>query len=171
MNDSFQRSKSWLVSSGLVITEKENENLGGVYSYYDEKTKSYGFLYPEITGYFLSTLRFLHSLEPNDDLVKLAKNSANWLIKIHQNYVEKFGDWKVCSTKGKHLIDWLLHFFSWQTDDVLKKCRKVAMPTSTEESEFRKRLGDNIVDGIKGRIEVAMLNSEAQSKKLYYEQE
>ncbi len=70
----------------MRITEKENENLGGVYSYYDEKTKSYGFLYPEITGYFLSTLRFLHSLEPNDDLVKLAKNSANWLIKIHQNY-------------------------------------------------------------------------------------
>ena len=81
MEDHYIRLKNWLLDSGLVVTD-DNQNSGGVHSFYDEKKKEYGFLYPEITGYFLSTLRFLYDLEPNNDLISRAKKSADWLVKI-----------------------------------------------------------------------------------------
>ena len=83
---SFSLTKNWILSSGIVIRESNNENLGGVHSFYDEKKDQYGFLYPEITGYFISALRFLHSVDNNSDYVLLAKNSADWLIDIERKY-------------------------------------------------------------------------------------
>ena len=87
MDDKYSRLKDWVLHSGLVISDNSDENIGGVHSFYDENDKKYGFLYPEITGYFLSTLTFLNHVEPNDEYVNKAKLSANWLISIN----EKFG--------------------------------------------------------------------------------
>lgn len=84
MEQQFQKLKQWLLYSGLV--SKNDENYGGVHAYYDQKNKKYGFLYPEITGYFLSTLRFLNSIEKNDFYLTSAKASAEWLIKIHDKH-------------------------------------------------------------------------------------
>ena len=78
------RLKNWLLDSGLV--EREDDQAGGVHSFYDEKRQEYGFLYPEITGYFISTVRFLHDLEPKGDLVSRARQSAEWLMKINDVY-------------------------------------------------------------------------------------
>ena len=77
--------KNWILESGLV--KRTSENSGGVHSFYDEKSQSFGFLYPEITGYFISTLRFIHRNENNNSyLIDLAKSSSDWLISIFERY-------------------------------------------------------------------------------------
>src|SRR2546428_111124 len=57
----YQKVKNWLVSSGLCILDKEDQNAGAVHSYYDTKDNKYSFLYPEITGYYLSTRKFIET--------------------------------------------------------------------------------------------------------------
>ncbi|MCV0430369.1 MAG: hypothetical protein K5781_02130 [Nitrosopumilus sp.] len=83
MSKSFDNVKDWLLSSGLTITASNDENLGAVHAYIDEKNENYGFLYPEITGYFINSLKFLS--KHDEDHVDLAKNSADWLIKLFEN--------------------------------------------------------------------------------------
>lgn len=85
MEDSFFRLKNWLLDSGLVVRDND-QNIGGAHSFYDEQKQEYGFLYPEITGYFISTLRFLYDLKPNDDIISQAKQSADWLMKVNESY-------------------------------------------------------------------------------------
>ena len=36
LNDGFQEVKSWLMSSGLFISEKNDKNCGGVFSFFDD---------------------------------------------------------------------------------------------------------------------------------------
>lgn len=78
--------KSWLISSGLFISDANDKNCGGVHSFYDEKSKSYGFLYPEITGYFISTIRFLEHIHHDKQISLYAKYASDWLIKIYEKY-------------------------------------------------------------------------------------
>lgn len=78
--------KKWLISSGLPVTNVKDENFGGVHSFYDEKDGKFSFLYPEITGYYLSTLRFLYENEKNERYLDLSKASADWLIRIYNKY-------------------------------------------------------------------------------------
>ena len=75
------------MTSGLFVSDVNNKNCGGVHSFYDEKENQYGFLYPEITGYFISCLRFLNNQHNKEIFPQYAKYSSNWLIKIY----EKFG--------------------------------------------------------------------------------
>ncbi len=86
MSTTYENVKNWILKSGLVITETENENYGAVHSFYDENSEKYGFLYPEITGYNVSALCFLHQVEKSDLYIKMAKASANWLIGIFEKY-------------------------------------------------------------------------------------
>ena len=78
--------ETWITSSGLAITDESSVNFGGVQSYYDEKNKKYSFLYPEIAGYFISTMCFLNNYHQNQNYTKLAKKSADWLINLHTKY-------------------------------------------------------------------------------------
>ena len=87
MSTSYENVKNWILNSGLVISSPNNENYGAVHSFLDKKNEKFGFLYPEITGYAVSTFCFLHQLEKNDQYIKLAKASSNWIIGIF----EKFG--------------------------------------------------------------------------------
>ena len=82
----FNLTKNWILSSGLAVTDPKDENLGGVHSSFDEKRNEYGFLYPEITGYFTSALRFLYSVDTLQEYITLAKNSADWLVNIEKKY-------------------------------------------------------------------------------------
>jgi len=86
LSSQFEKVKNWLLNSGLVISNIKNENCGGVHSFYDEQKKEYAFLYPEITGYYLSTLCFLYNKENNEQYKHLAKNSADWLIDLFNKY-------------------------------------------------------------------------------------
>ncbi len=82
----FTNLKSWLVSSGLFISNENDKNCGGVYSSYDAKSQRYNFLYPEITGYFISTLRFLNNINPDEKISLHAKHASDWLIKIYEKH-------------------------------------------------------------------------------------
>lgn len=85
MNKSFEEVKNWLISSGLFISDDE-KNRGAVNSFFDEQSNEYSFLYPEITGYFISSLKFLHSIEDNVQYTKYAKYSSDWLISIYNKH-------------------------------------------------------------------------------------
>ncbi len=86
LTDSFQQLTNWLLSSGIFISEKNKKNLGGVYSYFDEKSDEFSFLYPEITGYFVSTMKFLNYVENDEKYSLYAKYSSDWLIEIYEKY-------------------------------------------------------------------------------------
>ena len=144
MNDEFYQLKNWLLTSGLAISDTNDENLGGVYSYFDTSKSEYGFIYPEITGYFLSTLRFLHEIEPHAQLIEQSKQSADWLMKIHDKYggiiqgihteeakqklVYSF-DTGICAqgildcyllTKDEKYLDFAQMLLKWLTDEAIE---------------------------------------------------
>ena len=79
-------TKNWLLNSGIFVSESSDPNFGGVRSFYDEKNKEFAFLYPEITGYYASTMRFLYEHEKNEKYLHFAKASCNWLIDLYENF-------------------------------------------------------------------------------------
>jgi len=86
LNKSFEEVKNWLISSGLFVSDNNSKHYGAVYSFFDEQSNDYSFLYPEITGYFISTMKFLHSLESDNQYSKYAKSSSDWLISVYEKY-------------------------------------------------------------------------------------
>ena len=86
LTSSYEKTQNWLMTSGLFVSDVNNKNCGGVHSFYDEKENQYGFLYPEITGYFISCLRFLNNQHNEEIFSQYAKYSSNWLIKIYEKY-------------------------------------------------------------------------------------
>jgi len=70
------------MTSGLFVSDINDKHRGGVYSFYDEKSNEFSFLYPEITGYFISTMKFLNSIHDNKKYSDYAKISSDWLIQI-----------------------------------------------------------------------------------------
>ena len=82
----FQKVKNWFLDSGLLIDNENDANFGGVHAFFDEKKNEFGFIYPEITGYAISTLRFLYDIEKNDHYLELAKQSSDWLISLYENH-------------------------------------------------------------------------------------
>jgi uncharacterized protein YyaL (SSP411 family) len=82
----YKKARDWVVSSGLCILDKSESNAGGVHSFYDAEKKEFGFLYPEITGYNVSLMRFLYAQENNPLYLDIAKLSAHWLENIFDKY-------------------------------------------------------------------------------------
>jgi len=82
----YELVKDWLTNSGICILDESNTNRGAVHSFYDEKKNEYAFLYPEITGYFASTMRFLYEHENDKKFIELAKSSGNWIIDLYEKY-------------------------------------------------------------------------------------
>lgn len=86
MSSPFEQVKNWLLNSGLYVSQKQDEQYGGVHSFYDIKDQKFGFLYPEITGYYISTMRFLYVHEKKEQYLEHAKASADWLIRVYKKY-------------------------------------------------------------------------------------
>ena len=86
MSTNYENVKNWILNSGLVITDPKNEHFGAVHSFYDQNNEKYGFLYPEITGYNISTLCFLYQNENKEEYLKIAQSSSNWLLGIFEKY-------------------------------------------------------------------------------------
>ena len=86
MTSNYELTKNWLISSGIFVSESTHNDFGGVHSYYDESKKAFAFLYPEITGYYSSTMRFLFEHEKNSAFIEYSKASCNWLIKLFEKY-------------------------------------------------------------------------------------
>ena len=86
LSTNYECLKDWITNSGLIVSDPNDENYGGVYSFYDENEKKYSFLYPEITGYSASTLSFLYEISPDSKLNELAQANTTWLIKIFKKF-------------------------------------------------------------------------------------
>ena len=84
--ESYEKVKNWLVSSGLCILDKSDPNVGAVHSFYNTNKNEFGFLYPEITGYNISTMRFLYNQEKSEKYVDIAKLCGSWLMNITDKY-------------------------------------------------------------------------------------
>lgn len=78
MEDALNKSRNWLLNSG--IQNSEGRNRGGFNGWYDLDMKSYPFVYPETTGYGISTLLYFNSIRPDNILVKNAMTAASWII-------------------------------------------------------------------------------------------
>jgi len=86
LSNSYENVKDWILNSGIYESDPTNENYGGVHSFFDENENKFSFLYPEITGYYISTMRFLFEHEKKQEFLKAAQSSAEWLIKIYEKY-------------------------------------------------------------------------------------
>ena len=65
----------WLKNSG-IINSSNDENLGGVRSWYDPDQDEYGFYYSEITGYMISTLLYIDQyIDKDSKNIQLACSS------------------------------------------------------------------------------------------------
>lgn len=86
MSGSYESVKDWILNSGIYESDPTNENYGGVHSFFDENENKFSFLYPEITGYYISTIHFLFEQEKKQEFLKMAQSSSQWLIKIYEKY-------------------------------------------------------------------------------------
>jgi len=84
--NSFDSLKNWIVDSGLMIDDSSDPNYGGVYSFYDEKKHQYSFIYPEITGYYASCMRFLYDIYDKINYKQKAELSGNFLVNLVKEY-------------------------------------------------------------------------------------
>ena len=84
MTLSIDEITNWINNSGLV--EVDGPNKGGVHSYFDQPSKKYGFLYPEITGYFINSQRFIYKINNNLKSIDNAIHSSDWLINVFEKY-------------------------------------------------------------------------------------
>ena len=82
MEVSVDNLTRWINYSGLF--QKDGENKGGVHSYFDQNSSKFGFLYPEITWYFINSQRFLYKITDDKQLIDNAVLSSEWLIKIYE---------------------------------------------------------------------------------------
>ena len=77
--ESINKAKNWLLNSN--VQQKNGEHIGAFNSWYDNEQKNFTFAYPEITGYALTLLTYLYSLEKNPIYLQKAKQAAEWIIK------------------------------------------------------------------------------------------
>jgi hypothetical protein len=86
LQKTLESAKNWLTTSGLFISNENDPNYGGVHSFYELNKQKFGFIYPEITGYFSSLNRFLYHIYKNENFIKNAKASSNWIINTYEKY-------------------------------------------------------------------------------------
>ena len=84
--NSIENLKNWIVDSGLQINDSSNVHFGGVYSFYNEKNQNYDFIYPEITGYYISCMKFLQNTFHDQKYVERAESAALWLMKLKNEH-------------------------------------------------------------------------------------
>lgn len=72
---------NWIFNSGIQSKE------GGFHAWFDLDKKEFSFLYPEITGYGITTLLFLNRIFSDTIFVESAKKAADWIINcaMHAN--------------------------------------------------------------------------------------
>ncbi|OLC91681.1 MAG: hypothetical protein AUI92_07155 [Thaumarchaeota archaeon 13_1_40CM_3_38_6] len=134
--EEYEKVKNWLAASGLCILDKVDPNVGAVHSYYDTKDHKYSFLYPEITGYYLSTLKFVSSKEKSEKYIEIAKLCGTWLMSVH----EKYGGIVMGIGLESRMID---QIFSFDTSICAKGFLDLYEITSDNKyKEFAKKLID-----------------------------
>lgn len=78
MQEINKLAKNWLLDSG--IQNLKGEHKGAFNSWFNINTKGYPYAYSEITGYGITTLLHLHSINKEEIFLERAKLAADWLI-------------------------------------------------------------------------------------------
>ncbi len=86
MVNELEKAESWLLKSGIYILDRSDPNYGAIYSYYDYKVKKYELVYAEATGYVISLLKYLYSINKDSKLIDFARTSGDWLIRLAEKY-------------------------------------------------------------------------------------
>ena len=81
LQNAIKSGRDWFVSSGIQHLKSDSLYHGAVQAWYDSNTATYGFFYPESTGYAISFLLYLNQQEKNADYFNKAKAAAKWLQK------------------------------------------------------------------------------------------
>ena len=161
MKESFIQLENWLLNSGIVASSTNSSDIGGVHSFYDIKHDSFGFLYPEITGYFVDTMYFLYSVNKQEKYTKLAEASSNWLIQIFEKFngivmgiennqptqnLSFVFDTGICSTamfkcyeltKNKKFLDFGLKLLDWINDGSIQNDGTILPYFNPEKQSFQ----------------------------------
>jgi hypothetical protein len=104
-------AKKWLLNSGIQKISKNKKINGGFNSWYDLKSKTYPFIYSEITGYGITTLLNMSQEMKKNLLIKRAKIAADWLIKNAQHESGGFKVRYIKNKRGKYTFENLLYAF------------------------------------------------------------
>ncbi|MEK6861010.1 MAG: glycoside hydrolase family 88 protein [Nanoarchaeota archaeon] len=81
MKDKLELAKNWLLHSGIQNLDSNSlEVKGGFNSWYDIDNENYFYTYSEITGYAITKLLYLYSLEKNNLYLLRATLAAEWLL-------------------------------------------------------------------------------------------
>lgn len=76
----FSGVRQWLLSSGI-----QAEKTGAIFSWFDPEKNSYSYIYPEIMGYWMSSMCYLAGSEPlnegTDTALTSARRAGDWIIK------------------------------------------------------------------------------------------
>jgi len=80
VNKSISLLNNWILSSGIQNINKSSSVNGGFNSWFSMDKKSYPFVYSEITGYGITTLLFLDSMEKSSLYVEKAESAADWIL-------------------------------------------------------------------------------------------
>ncbi len=77
----WEMALSWLLGSGIYISDKNDPNYGAVYSHYRPGPAGHELVYAEATGYIISLLKYLHAKSPNPAFLDYARASGDWLVR------------------------------------------------------------------------------------------
>jgi hypothetical protein len=76
----FSGVRNWLLNSGI-----QAEKTGAIFSWYDPETAKYSYIYPEIMGYWMTSMSYLAGSEPLDEgtdtVLTSAKHAGDWIIR------------------------------------------------------------------------------------------
>jgi hypothetical protein len=81
MNDNMK----WLLYSDIRI--KSGSDKGALYGWKDLSSRSFPFIYSEITGYAITFFSWIASEFRNPDALRAAKDSSDWVAKNMQSYL------------------------------------------------------------------------------------
>ena len=92
MERAVRLAKNWLLHSGIQSTSGDTK--GGFHSWYDGQ--GYPYVYPEITGYGITTLLYLNQLNLDKIFTERAELAASWLVNqaIHPCGGVRGYDWR-----------------------------------------------------------------------------
>ncbi|MEZ4368136.1 MAG: hypothetical protein R2939_17925 [Kofleriaceae bacterium] len=77
--DELRPALAWLRTSGIQRPDGDAD-AGGVHAWIDEATGRPGFLYSEITGYFMTHAAWLARLQPEAGWLERARGAAAWIV-------------------------------------------------------------------------------------------
>lgn len=104
----------WLLHSGIQNTSDDPRVHGGVNAWYDLKTKSYPFLYSEITGYAINALLFFHEILNDPIYLERARLAADWLIRFRDSKYGLVANRVYHETPNQPYYDsWIFTFDQW----------------------------------------------------------